>query len=144
MARKRQPEFYQNGDAYVALTGESPQDFEDYIFVAFTGKDPESVNETCVSRNDIQKMIKVDNVPADWASAFEAVGIEVPRNTTEDTELWVGHMAAGLDPFTAAAASGFEFGDNAEPLRLDLPFREAAFYTLLFWAAIIWLFGEFL
>jgi len=144
MGRKLQPTFYQNGETYVALTGESPQGFKDYLFAAFTGKNPESVSETCISRNDIKKMTKVAEVPADWAGAFEAVGIEVPRNTTEETELWVGHMAAGLDPFTSAAASDFEFGSNAELLRLEFTFREVVFYTLLFWYFTIWLFGTFL
>ena len=141
---RKQPTFYRSGDTYVALTGESPKDFKDYLFVAFTGNDPNSVSETCISRDDIQKMTKVDDVPADWADAFEAVGLKAPRNTTEASELWVGHMAAGLDPFTAAAASGYEFGDNDEPLRLNFTFAEVVGYTLAFWAFTIWFFGKFI
>lgn len=74
MANKQQ--IYRDGDRYVALTGKCPKGFKDVLFVAFTGLDPSSITEGVMGKEELAQMESVDEVPEDWADAFEAVGIK--------------------------------------------------------------------
>ena len=73
MASKQQ--IYQDGDRYVALTGDCPRGFKGVLFVTFTGPDPSSIAEGVMGKDQLAEMESVDEVPEDWMDAFEAVGI---------------------------------------------------------------------
>ncbi len=159
---RKPPEFYQDGETYVALTGESPRDFKDCLFLAYTGKDSGSINETCVSRDNLDSMTRVEgaDVPDDWAKAFEAKGVDVPRqvatadvtcaiseiepvkpyNSQETTELFHGHLASGCDMFTAAAASDYHFGDEPGIIH-NFTTRDLFWIVVVVWIVSIWMLG---
>lgn len=182
MPRKQpQPEFFRDGDKYIALTGECPKDFPGFLFICFRGDEPGSVNEDVISKPDASNLDRIEgaDVPDDWAEAFEKAGVKVPRpvatgdvtfinepeiepeierparrrprkrrNSKEAGELFHGHMAAGIDPWTAAAASGYEFGEedetDNEPLQLRFTAAEVVAYIFLFWAFCGWAIGNIL
>lgn len=112
-----QPTFYHNGDGeYTALTGESPRGFPN-LFAAFTGPSPAALQETCFPLNVLGDPVEADELPDDWAAAFKRVGINMSEPTQPETtqgireeELLI-HVALGLDPLTALAASV----DDVEP-----------------------------
>lgn len=111
---KQTTEYFRDHDRYVAITGEAPKRFPGLV-VAWTGDTPESIAETCLSVPTVREMIQVDEVPTEWATAFEAQGITPRKRSTypssvrpprRDEEEFVAHMAAGADPLTALVASG--------------------------------------
>lgn len=107
-----QPTFYHNGDGeYTALTGKCPRGFPN-LFIAFTGPSPASITETCFALNVLGDQVEADEVPDDWATAFEGAGINMPKPTRgiREEEL-LTHVALGLDPITALAATV----DDVEP-----------------------------
>lgn len=73
MANKQQ--IYQDGDRYVALTGECPQGFKNVLFVTFTGPNSSSIAEGVMGKDQLAQMESVDEAPEDWMDAFAAVGI---------------------------------------------------------------------
>lgn len=126
--KKRQLEFYRDGDRYVATTGECPQGFKDFLFLTLVGETPESVTETCYQGDQFTKLTQIEgaDVPDDWAEAFEKLGVTVPRFepepepepeppkqrrrhepvVSEDEQEFLMHLAAGTDMLTAASVSG--------------------------------------
>lgn len=108
--------FYRNGDEYIALTGESPKGFSN-LFVAFTGPSPSDLQETCVPFSVLGDPVEADELPGEWSAAFKSAGINMPQPTQpkptqgiREEELLI-HVALGLDPLTALAASV----DDVEP-----------------------------
>lgn len=83
-------EFFRNGDKYVALTGESPKQFKGLMFAAFVGDNPESIAETCLMHNQLEKMVRIEgaDLPDEWADAFRANGfvIDKPESKPESDE----------------------------------------------------------
>lgn len=109
MSKQLTPEFWRDGDRYVALTGECPKSFGGGVFIAFTGADSGAMSETCVHLNQLQKMkrIEVSDVPDEWSDAFSAAGFKMPEPelVSVNEEELLSNVALGLDPITAAVAS---------------------------------------
>lgn len=150
MARKKkQLEFYRDGDKYLVLTGESPKDFKDFLFICFKGDTPASVKEDVVTRDDLPKLTKVADVPDDWADAFEAAGIEMPEvevveppkrraSKRQKQDELVSHLAAGTDLYTAAVVSGV--WEDEQPQEVDEKVQQDAAMvgTIIFAATFLW------
>lgn len=117
-----QPTFYHRDGEYTALTGESPKNFPN-LFGAFTGPSPSTIKETCFPLNALGDRVEVNELPEDWATAFKNAGIKIsepepepepePKTKTRGIreEELLTHVASGLDPLTALAASV----DDVEP-----------------------------
>lgn len=111
-----QPTFYRDGDCYTALTGESPRNFPN-LFIAFTGPTPSTIQETCLPFNALGDSVEADELPEDWAAAFNSAGIKMPESAQPEPtrgireEELLTHVALGLDPLTALVASV----DDVEP-----------------------------
>lgn len=105
-----QPTFYHNGDGeYTALTGESPRGFPN-LFVAFTGP-LSALQETCFPLHVLGDTVESDELPEAWAAAFKSVGIKMSETRGIREDELLTHVALGLDPLTALAASV----DDVEP-----------------------------
>lgn len=78
MARmKKSWEFFKDGQRYLATCGESPKGFQNLLFVSFTGT-VDKIEESLISRDNLNKMTRVDTVPSEWAKAFGARGVDIP------------------------------------------------------------------
>ncbi len=86
MARKQ--EFFRDGDKYAALTGESPKKFKGLMFAAFVGDNPGSIIETCLMRDQLEKMTRIEgaDVPEDWADAFRAKGFVIAKPEPDEPD----------------------------------------------------------
>lgn len=107
---------YRDGDSYVLATGESPKGFKGFLFITWTGPTPDALGENVTPLEDLKKLEKVEDVPDEWRSAFIDKGLLKPepvkpvkrkkRRKVSEADEFVGHMAAGTDPVTAAVVSG--------------------------------------
>lgn len=105
---------YQDGDSYVLATGECPKGFKDFLFMTWTGPSPDALSEGVTPLDDLNKLEKVEDVPDEWRLAFINKGLLKPapvvkrkkKRKVSATDEFVGHMAAGTDPVTAAVVSG--------------------------------------
>ena len=94
--------FYQDGNSYLFLTGESPRKFKNVCFVVWEGP-LDQLTETIKTANQLQALTEVGagDVPRDWWYAFCKIDESLERF---DESLEVG-LASGLDTPTSMVMS---------------------------------------
>lgn len=97
--------FYKDNDAYVFATGKYPKGFANVLYITWEGS-LDSIHEHVQSADQLKALTKVKakDVPDNWWNAFaEASKLFEVREFEE----FVAHCAAGTDPITAVAVSGW-------------------------------------
>jgi hypothetical protein len=112
--------FYKEGNNFLMVTGECPKGFEKLLFVTWEGE-IDSLKEGVKTQDQLKQLEKIDAIPDEWLDAFvEASGFDADTiqkvtkrkarasASRRDTPLdeFVGHLAVGTDPVTAAVVSG--------------------------------------
>jgi len=124
LSMKTKQKFYREGDGYLMVTGESPKGFKGILFVVWEG-DIDDLKEGVRTLDQLKDLEEVDDIDWEWYQAFaqragfdpepKHVEVEKPKrkktranSRRRDAPLveYVAHCAAGLDPVTAAVASG--------------------------------------
>jgi hypothetical protein len=100
--------FYQDGDSYIFATGKYPKGFAKVLYITWDGS-LDDVRENVQPSDHLGTLTKVKakDVPDEWWNAFAEASklFEVRDGQFEE---FVAHCAAGTDPITAVAASGWE------------------------------------
>ena len=154
---KKKSTFYRDGDNYLATEGQIIKNLP-MLRVTYTGDSPSSVKESCHNVRDLEQMTPVESadVPEEWLESFECFGIKVPkpapkpapkRQSKKNYDLFHGHLAAGCDVFTAAAASGIDFSDTPprdrkkkEPL-VQANSMDLCIFVIIFWIVSFFIIG---
>lgn len=159
------PVVYKNGDGYILVTGESPKEFKDYLFVVWEGP-IDGLTEGVKTRDELKQLEQADEVPDEWIDAFvdaTAVCLDhlrgcdpapepaessprrsarraAPARRDNEMDEFIGHCAAGTDPITAAVASGvFDYGHETEST-----FNPGVFWACMLFSAIVYATVRFL
>ena len=135
LSMKTKRKFYRDGDGYLMVTGERPNGFKGILFVVWEG-DIDDLKEGVRTLDQLKDLEEVHDIDWEWYQAFaERAGfdpehepVEKPKRKSartnsrrRDTPLveYVAHCAAGIDPITAAVASGVM--DSPQEEREDEP-----------------------
>lgn len=151
------PVVYKNGDGYILVTGESPKEFKDYLFVVWEGP-IDGLTEGVKTRDELKKLERADEVPDKWIDAFadaadvcldalyrhdpepepEAPVRRVRKATAaprdDQMDEFVMHCAVGTDPITAAVASGV-FDNEHET---ECNFNPGVFWACVLFSAVVY------
>lgn len=104
--------FYQDGDSYIFATGKYPKGFAKVLYIVWEGPlDNIQENVQPVDQLAAMTKVKAKDVPDEWWNAF-AQASRLVEAREEQFEEFVAHCAAGIDPITAVAASGWTLPSN--------------------------------